>query len=157
VIEHRRIATVLGVDPGGHTGLSVVRWSPSSGWSLLSSEEFPGAADATVTRAATLAHRFLDLKFIAAERFVDGWRSSRLNTSSASVKAHSILGGLGTIPFPLALTSASEWKAWMTRARWAALGFEFPKTKSHDDHKCAAGVAVFLMVRKGFAPDPLKR
>lgn len=150
------IVTVLGVDPGGHTGLSVVRWSPYAGWSLLSTEEFPGAADATVTRALVLARRTEGVRFIAAERFVQGGRATRLSTPAASVKARAVLAGLTFSGLPMALTSAADWKSWMTRPRSKALAFEYPTTKSHDDHKCATGVAVYLMVKKGFAPDPLR-
>ena len=149
--------TVLGIDPGGTTGLSVVRWSSLAGWALLSTEEFPGAPSATITRAATLGHRFEGLKFIAAERFVEGHRSTRLARTAGSTKARAVLGGLYSLQWPVALAPAAHWKAWMTPARWEAIGFRFPPSTNHDDHRCAAGVAVYLMVKKGFAPDPLRR
>lgn len=156
-----RSITVLGVDPGKTTGLALVHWTPGEGWVLLDCTETNQGPHDTNARIrqdlADTASFHFPVKYIAAERFVEGPKSSKLKHGDGGAKARNILGGLQTLDTPVILLAAAMWKPWMTAARWAALGFEFPKTKNNNDHKSAAGVAVYSMVRRGFAPDPLRR
>lgn len=151
---------VIGVDPGGTTGLAAVDFPFAGDYRLVSHLGVP-LEPAEVVRqieAMVVRDRGVDLIspwWIAAERFVVSRRAGRSSNSAAGAKARAILGALeAAFPGRIKLDNASAMKMWIgdgTRLKTAGL----VPTQGRPHTTDAAGHALrFHVVRLG-NPDPI--
>lgn len=144
---------VVGVDPGGQTGVAAVTWDPVSrrGYLLGRTEtlrfEFPLPDVVNVINE-------LVPDVVAIERFVVGKRAARSKSGSAGERARLIIGAV-TAEFPtLYANTASVAKAWATDRRLEAAGLDrFTSVHERD----AARHALYVIVKCGWGPDPLSK
>lgn len=144
------MSAVIGVDPGGTTGLAVV---------VFDGVRYLGVYGQYTDRAEL----FEQVRFwvgampgirIAAERFVVSRRAGRSATAGAGQQARDILGQLGGLGVPLKLRTASEVKKWATNKRLDAAGLLKP-TVGKPHARDAARHALFSLVADLGCPDPL--
>lgn len=148
---------VVGVDPGATTGLCLLEFSPQPGAHLLSIEwdQVHGSAD---TIGWLTARGPID--FLAVEDFVVGRRAGRSMTASGGKAARDVIAEVllryRELPFSpppvVTLRPAGLVKPWATDARLRWSGLYLPRARHARD---AARHAMFDVVKRGLAPDPL--
>lgn len=148
------MSAVIGVDPGGTTGLAVIVFDP-----LLTHGGYGGALGQYTDRAELIRDIQANVarvgaRRIAAERFVVSRRAGRSATAGAGQQARDILGQLNALGVPLTLRTASEVKRWATNKRLDAAGLLAPTVgKPHARDACRH--ALFSLVADLGCPDPL--
>jgi hypothetical protein len=150
--------TVLGVDPGGTTGIALLDYRSDMGYVLdvfLSGE----MSDDVQKTFARLKLRTKLVDRVAVERFVVGRRSGRSSTPGAGEKARELVGLVGTLDKPVTRRSASAVKNWATNKRLEAAGLMEPTavTRNHHDLRDAARHALMCLVCDLGCPDPLSK
>lgn len=146
---------VIGIDPGGTTGLAAVEYTPEQGYRLLAHLGVPIDAPEAVRQVGVLAGATLKGPWwIAAERFVVNRRAGRSGTAAAGERARSILGALeAAFPGRVKLRNASVMKAWATNDRIRRAGLWPPQGRPHT--RDAVGHALYFQVTSLGNPDPL--
>lgn len=153
------MSLVIGVDPGGTTGLAAVEYTPEQGYRLLAHLGAPLDAVELALQLGGLVNQhapggLAGPWWIAVERFVVSRRAGRSSTAAAGERARECIGALeAAYPDRIKQRNASAMKAWATddrirRARlWPAQGR--PHTRD------AAGHALYFHVTSLGNPDPL--
>lgn len=153
---------VIGVDPGGTTGLAAVEYTPERGYILLAhlgwgttpSEAF-NAVEAMAEEHASPAG-LAGPWWVAAERFVVSRRAGRSSTAAAGERARAILGALeAAFPGRVKLRNAAAAKGWAVDARLKAAGLWPAQGRPHTTD--AARHALYFQVVNLGNPDPLGR
>lgn len=140
---------VLGVDPGGTTGIAIVRYEDGR-YSL----DVHGGLTGTLEEVTRDLRPFVsNLVPIAAERFVVNRRAGRSRSAHAGEKARNVLGWLLTRGPRVHLATASEAKLWATDKRLAAAGLVCTDGLPHS--RDAARHALYTLVKHYRCPDPL--
>lgn len=153
------MSLVIGVDPGGTTGIAAVEYTEEHGYRLVAHLGCPFTASEVVGHLATwqvtlpeLAHT--DVWWIAAERFVVSRRAGRSTTAKAGEQARSIIGALeAAFPRRVKLANASAAKGWATNDRLAAAGLNPTQGRPHTLDACRHALR-FHVAQLG-NPDPL--
>lgn len=153
------MSLVIGVDPGGTTGLAAVEYTPERGYRLVAHLGVPFSPPEVVGHIATwqvtlaeLAHT--DAWWIAAERFVVSRRAGRSATAAAGQRARDTLGALeAAFPGRIKLRNAAAAKGWATDARLKAAGLWPVQGRPHTTD--AARHALYFQVVNLGNPDPL--
>lgn len=144
--------TVLGIDPGGTTGIArltradhhwILAWHELERW-----EELGG----TNQLSKLVASSAPDL--IAIERFVVGRRAARSRNAAAAEAAREIIGVVSQLGYPLTRNNAADVKRWATDRRLAAMRIELPSTKG-GHARDATRHALYAMRERRWCPDPL--
>lgn len=151
---------IIGVDPGGTTGLAAVEYGNVTGYALRAHIGYSSEPAEVVAAVEAMAeeHGWGGLAgawWIAAERFVVSRRAGRSSNAAAGAKARAILGALeAAFPKRVKLDNASAMKTWIGEgARLKAAGLVPTQGRPHTTD--AAGHALrFHVVRLG-NPDPL--
>jgi len=143
---------VIGVDPGGTTGIALR--VPSGTWELVQATR---GAVLPIVRA--MLHTYDYRAVIAVEQFVVGPRAARSSTPEAGRIARDLIGALQSLGFELnlrvVLRSASQVKPWATDKRLQAAGVpDIPKMR---DARDAARHALFCATADCGLPDPLSK
>lgn len=160
-----RTATVIGVDPGGTTGLACVRFTPGAGYTLAWTEQVTGDVRAVMDTIARMEVRLIwdhdpavdppelpPPPFIAVERFVVLGRASRTASAGASQKARDIIGAIEAgYPGRVTRATAAEAKGWATDKR-LTVAWVKPRGRHARD---AARHALYTHVKRLGNPDPL--
>jgi Holliday junction resolvasome RuvABC endonuclease subunit len=145
---------VIGLDPGGTTGVAVLEWTDR--YDLIDLDQLPmGTALGTVQFMV----KGYQPDAVAVERFIVGRRASRSGTSKAGEFARELIGAIrferkadgGLL---CAMHTASQVKRWATDKRLDAAGL-LAATKGQGHARDAVRHALFTMVERGWAPDPL--
>jgi hypothetical protein len=156
------VSAVIGVDPGGITGLAVIVFARGTQQYDYAEPKYVGVYG-EYTEPAEL---FEQVRFwagampgirLAAERFVVSRRAGRSATAGAGTTARNILGELTAFNrtgVPLSLRTASEVKKWATDKRLDAAGLLKP-TIGKPHARDAARHALFSLVADLGCPDPL--
>lgn len=156
------MSLVIGIDPGGTTGLAAVEYSfPEERYRLVAHLGVPFTAPEVVGHLATwqvtlpaLAHT--DVWWIAAERFVVSRRAGRSSSAAAGQRARDILGALeATFPRRVRLRNAGAAKAWGTDERVRAAGLWPTQGRPHTTD--AVRHALMFHVANLGNPDPLSQ
>lgn len=149
---------VIGVDPGPTTGIVELMWSPQDR-RFTRTRIVQCNADAAMSIVDTFVlSDDVATRYLAVERFVDGFRAGRGNTPAAAQITRDIIAGL-TLQYTdpsvvrLELRSASEVKPWAIDERLFRVGLYNP-TKGMQHARDAARHALFSASKHG-APDPL--
>lgn len=151
---------VIGVDPGGTTGLAAVEYTPERGYALLSHLGVPLLPAEVVSQMNPfLMSSVAGLDgpwWIAAERFVVSRRAGRSSTAAAGERARAILGALeAAFPGRVKLRNAAAAKGWAVDARLKAAGLWPAQGRPHTTD--AARHALYFQVVNLGNPDPLGR
>jgi len=151
------IPMVLGVDPGGTTGLALVSYVDGAFTLEAVTETTKLHVIAYVLDRA--AHR---VHIVAAERFVIGRRAGRSSSAAAGTLARDVLGVVAAEGKRLGgvrvkLRTAAEMKRWATDKRLKAAGLweGTAATINHHDGRDAARHALMALVWDLGCPDPL--
>jgi predicted NBD/HSP70 family sugar kinase len=148
---------VIGIDPGGTTGLVAVTYTEWDGYRLvahLAAPLEPGeigyVLDRWVRQFASPAGPW----WIAAERFVVNRRAGRSSSAAASARARNILGALeAEFPKRVRLRNAGAAKAWATNTRLIRAGIYPALGRPHTTD--AARHALMMLVQVFANPDPI--
>jgi len=151
------MSLVIGVDPGGTTGLAAVEYTPERGYRLvahlgapLEPGEIGYVLDQWIKKFASPAGPW----WISAERFVVSRRAGRSTTAAAGQRARDILGALeAAFPRRIKLANAAAAKGWAADARLKAAGL-WP-VQGHPHTTDAARHALRFQVAQLGNPDPL--
>jgi hypothetical protein len=154
------MSLVIGVDPGGTTGLAAVEYTPERGYRLVTHLGVPFTPPEVVGHIATwqvtlepLAHT--DVWWIAAERFVVSRRAGRSSVAAAGERARAILGALeAAFPSRVKLRNAGTMKPWNAGDRRLEAAGLVP-TQGRPHTRDAAGHALYFHVVNLGNPDPL--
>jgi hypothetical protein len=148
------MTAILGVDPGGTTGIALL--DGDGGAVLLQSTR-----EGVLTAVEALFRRTVDQGSdvaLAVERFVAGPRSGKLATPAGATIARALIGELTAwakaTDVVIYLRSAGEVKPWATDARLKAAGISHRGMPHALD---AARHALFTGVKAYGMPDPLSR
>jgi hypothetical protein len=155
------MSLVIGVDPGGTTGLAAVEHTEERGYRLLAHLGVPYTASEVVAHIAgwqvelgPLAHT--DVWWIAVERFIVSRRAGRSSTAAAGERARDILGALEpAFPGRVKFRNAGQAKAWGVTARLDAAGLMPTQGRPHTTD--AVRHALMFHVANLGNPDPLSR
>lgn len=151
------MSLVIGVDPGGTTGLAAVEYTPERGYRLRAHLGVPLSAAELGVQLGYWIESFASLEgpwWIAAERFVVNRRAGRSGTAAAGERARAILGALeAAFPGRVKLRNASVMKAWATDARIRRAGLWPTQGRPHT--RDAVGHALYFQVTSLGNPDPL--
>jgi len=150
------IRTVLGVDPGGTTGISLLDYRADRGYVLDTGMSVETGIDARRTfEIIKTSAKVAD--FVAVEKFIVGRRSTRSGSAAAGEKARELVGLVGTLPKPVARRTAAQVKKWATNKRLDAAGLLAPtaSTVNHHDLRDATRHALMCLVMDLGCPDPL--
>lgn len=151
---------VIGVDPGGTTGISVVRYTPEEGYDHRAwSASDLGPADLAVCLGGFVTHHapggLEGPWWIAAERFVVSRRAGRSATAAAGERARATLGALeAAYPGRVKLANASAAKGWATDDRLKRAGLWSTGPRAAHTRDAARHALRFHVVHLG-NPDPL--
>lgn len=146
------MTAVLGVDPGGTTGLALVMFEEGR-YHLGGHLGVPLTAAETVGQVHAMAW---PNDVLAVERFVVSRRAGRSSSAAAGEKARHIIGALETDgAFFLHRATASEVKRWATDKRLAAAGLAPTQGLPHTRDACRH--ALYTLVKHYGCPDPLGR
>lgn len=151
------MTTILGIDPGGMTGLALVQWHPdypdTLGFTVIPWEVRglrPGDLMGIVNRAASDARRQL---LVACEDFVlRGLNGRRTHTGPKATL--DLIGAVRTVSFPHVLRPAAAVKPWASDKRLAA-AFGPGAFRGLPHAADAARHALYAGVRDFGWPDPL--
>jgi len=146
------VTTVVGIDPGGTTGVATLMYYRDSGWLVVPRQY--GQANALTETLDLLSRANPDA--VAVERFIVSNRSARSRSSGAGEFARELIGALQYTGCPLDRRTASQVKRWATDKRLSAAGLLEP-TKGMPHARDATRHALFSMVHRKWAPDPLSR
>lgn len=148
---------VIGVDPGGTTGLAAVTHTDRDGYNLPWSEAFPLEPLEVVAAISAFVIAYgTDAWWVAAERFVVSRRAGRSSTAAAGERARAILGALeAAFPGRVKLRNAAAAKGWAVDARLKAAGLWPAQGRPHTTD--AARHALYFQVVNLGNPDPLGR
>jgi hypothetical protein len=155
------MSLVIGVDPGGTTGLAAVEYTEEHGYRLVAHLGVPYIAAEVVAHIAgwqvelgPLART--DVWWIAAERFVVGRRAGRSSSAAAGQRARDSLGALeAAFPGRVKLRNAGQAKAWAVDRRVEAAGLMPTQGRPHTTD--AVRHALMFHVANLGNPDPLSR
>lgn len=150
------MSVVIGVDPGGTTGLAAVKHTEELGYQLVAHIGVPLTATETVDYVQGWRYGFdTDVWWIAAERFVVSRRAGRSSSAAGGQRARDILGALeAAFPRRVKLRNAGTMKAWNAgdhRLRAAGI----MPTQGLPHTRDAAGHALLFHVANLGNPDPL--
>jgi hypothetical protein len=151
------MSLVIGIDPGGTTGLAAVGYDFQSERYRLRHHIGAGWDPANVVHVVGLwAKDFgTDVWWIAAERFVVSRRSGRSKSADAGQRARDILGALeAAFPKRVKLRNAGAMKAWNAGDRRINAAGIMP-TQGRPHTRDAAGHALMFHVDNLGNPDPL--
>lgn len=154
------MSLVIGVDPGGTTGISVVRYTPEEGYDhrAWTATELEPAELAANVGAFAAHHNPGGLEgpwWIAAERFVVNRRAGRSATAAAGERARAILGALeAAFPRRVKLANAAAAKLWATDVRLHAAGLWSAGPRAAHTRDAARHALRFHVAHLG-NPDPL--
>lgn len=142
----------LGVDPGPSTGISLLSWAPDTGWRVLT---YQCSADAAAELLALLLDRYRP-NVVAVEEFEVRRGSGGTSGKDAGVtrelrymaeKSAQVRGITCDVRKP------GHVKPWGTDKRLEKIGFPLgPKFK---DARDSARHAMYSMVKRSLAPDPM--
>lgn len=151
------MSLVIGVDPGGTTGMAAVEHTEEHGYRLLAHIGTPYLPIEVVAHLESWAGEFgTDAWWIAAERFVVGRRAGRSSTAAAGQRARDALGALeAAFPGRVKLRNAGQAKAWGVQARLDAAGLMPTQGRPHTTD--AVRHALMFHVANLGNPDPLSR
>lgn len=151
------MSLVIGVDPGGTTGLAAVEHTEEHGYRLLAHLGVPYTASEVVRHVGVLAgETLLGPWWIAAERFVVSRRAGRSSTAAAGQRARDILGALeAAFPGRVKLRNAGVAKYWAVDRRVEAAGLMPTQGRPHTTD--AVRHALMFHVANLGNPDPLSR
>lgn len=145
---------VLGIDPGGTTGLAVLGFA--DGLKVLSAFGQITDRDTLMTTVATSFLSTVDL--VAIEKFVVSRRSGRSSSAQTGEQARLIIGGVAQLcrehGVRFVQRPAGTVKPWATDRRLDAAGLLAP-TKGLGHARDAARHALYAAVRDLGLPDPL--
>lgn len=148
---------ILGVDPGGTTGLSVLEHLhlfDQPPWHIEPSE----VLGPTVVPLITSMLRLQPPTIVACERFVVSRRAGRSRTAGAGETARNIIGAVLAAceeqDIPVARYTASQVKAWATDRRLEVAGLIKP-TRGLGHARDATRHALYTAVHRCGLPDPL--
>lgn len=150
------MSVVIGIDPGGTTGLAVVTYTDQDGYGLPFAVGLPLDPAEVVRLVGAGAGETLEGPwFIAAERFVVSRRAGRSSSAAAGQRARDILGALdAAFPRRVKLRNAGTMKAWNAEDhRLKAAGLMPTQGRPHT--RDAAGHALIFHVANLGNPDPL--
>lgn len=153
------MSLVIGIDPGGTTGLAVVEYSfAEERYRLLAHLGVPLLpAEVPAQIGAMVGAAIGDAAgpwWIAAERFVVSRRAARSATAGAGQRARDILGALSAaFPGRVKLRNAGAAKAWGTDDRVRAAGLWPTQGRPHTTD--AVRHALMFQVANLGNPDPL--
>jgi hypothetical protein len=150
------MSLVIGIDPGGTTGLAYVTHQPEIGYHLhkhLGAPFLPGEIVDLLRGPWQPAGT--DVWWIAAERFVVGRRAGQSSSAAAGQRARDILGALqAAFPKRVKLRNAGVMKAWNDGDRRInAAGLMPSQGRPHT--RDAVGHALLFHVANLGNPDPL--
>lgn len=147
---------VLGIDPGGTTGLAMIHLAELRPYEGMFSQP-------TGPNALPLIASLINLQrpnLVAIEAFVVGRRSGRSGTAQAGEQARLIIGGVAQLctehGVKFVQRPAGVVKPWATDRRLDAGGLLAP-TKGLPHARDAARHALYSAVRDLGLPDPLSR
>jgi hypothetical protein len=151
------MSLVIGVDPGGTTGLAAVEYTEDYGYRLLAHIGAPLTAAEVVDQVRAMARLLgTDAWWIAAERFVVSRRAGRSATAGAGQRARDILGALeAAFPKRVKLRNAGAAKAWGVDDRVKAAGLWPAQGRPHTTD--AVRHALMFQVANLGNVDPLSR
>lgn len=152
---------VIGVDPGGTTGLAAVEYTPEQGYRLaahLGVPLLPGEVPTQIgAMVGTVIGDAAGPWWVAVERFIVNRRAGRSSTAAAGERARAIVGALeAAFPGRVKQRNASAMKGWNagdTRLQAAGLA----PTQGRPHTRDAAGHALYFQVTSLGNPDPLGR
>ena len=154
---------IIGVDPGGTTGIVVITLGDDGKYYTLHSAEMPGQqfveAFGRLIDGLVASRKLMDGEplLIAAEQFVVRGRASRSKTPQGGQLARRIIGWLesSTKPDQLSLRSASQVKKWATNRRLERAGL-LAAIPAGGGHARDAGRHALFAARMDLKwPDPL--
>lgn len=147
---------VLGLDPGGTTGLadlSCLEYLPSLPWDVVP-KQLADPAEVLTSVQTLLPH----LNAVAMEQFVVSRRAGRSSTASAGRQARDLIGAVQELcrqaGVPCVLHTASTAKDWTTDERLKAAGLYVP-TRGLGHARDACRHALYTAVWYLRCPDPL--
>lgn len=149
------MSLVIGVDPGGTTGLAAVTYTERDGYGLPFSDAFPLLpVEAVAAIESYVSALGTDAWWIAAERFVVSRRAGRSSTAAAGERARAILGALeAAFPRRVKLATASAAKTWASDTRICNAGLWPAQGRPHTTD--AVRHALRFHVANLGNPDPL--
>jgi len=152
------MSLVIGVDPGGTTGLAAVEYTPEQGYRLLAHLGVPLEPGEAVPHVWAMVEKAGVLKigpwWVAAERFVVSRRAGRSSAAAAGQRARDILGALeAAFPGRVKLRNAAAAKGWAVDARLTAAGLWPAQGRPHTTD--AVRHALYFQVVSLGNPDPL--
>lgn len=149
------MSLVIGIDPGGTTGLAAVEYTPEQGYRLLAHLGAPlDAVELVRLVGVTVGETLNGPWWIAAERFVVSRRAGRSSSAAAGQRARDILGALeAAFPGRVRLRNAGAAKAWGTDARLKAAEIWPVQGRPHTAD--AVRHALMFHVANLGNPDPL--
>lgn len=149
------MSLVIGVDPGGTTGLAAVAYTPEQGYRLRAHLGIPATPEEVCNLVAGRAFSpGPGPWWIAAERFVVSRRAGKSSTAAAGERARDILGALeAAFPGRVKLRNAAAAKGWAVDTRLKAAGLWPAQGRPHTTD--AARHALYFQVVNLGNPDPL--
>jgi hypothetical protein len=151
------MSLVIGIDPGGTTGLAAVEYTPEQGYRLRAHLGAPLSPAEIGVHLGYWVHDFASPEgpwWIAAERFVVSRRAGRSSTAAAGQRARGILGALeAAFPGRVKLRNAAAAKGWAVDARLTAAGLWPDQGRPHTAD--AVRHALYFHVVNLSNPDPL--
>jgi hypothetical protein len=148
---------VIGVDPGGTTGLAAVEYTPERGYRLVAHLGMPLEPAEVVRQVTALkeACSSTDAWWIAVEQFVVSRRAGRSGTATAGQRARNIVGAVQSRwPTRVKARTASAMKGWNAGGRRLEVAGLRP-SQGLPHTRDAAGHALFFHVTCLGNPDPL--
>jgi hypothetical protein len=149
------MSLVIGIDPGGTTGIAAVEYTPERGYRLVAHLGWSAMPVEVVRQISVMTHDVGDGPWwIAAERFVISRRAGRSATAGAGQRARDILGALAlAFPQRVKLRNAGAAKKWGTDDRVRAAGLWPAQGRPHTTD--AVRHALMFQVANLGNPDPL--
>jgi hypothetical protein len=152
------VSLVIGVDPGGTTGLAAVEYTPEHGYRLVAHLGMPLAVDEVLPQVNAMRALTTSLTgpwWIAVEQFVVSRRAGRSSTAAAGQRARAIVGALeAAFPRRVKARTASAMKGWNAGGRRLEVAGLRP-SQGLPHTRDAAGHALFFHVTCLGNPDPL--
>lgn len=147
---------VIGVDPGGTTGLAAVEYTPECGYRLVAHLGMPlEPAEVCNVLAGRAFNPGAGPWWIAVEQFVVSRRAGRSSTAAAGQRARATVGALeAAFPRRVKARTASAMKGWNAGGRRLEVAGLRP-SQGLPHTRDAAGHALFFHVTCLGNPDPL--